>query len=129
MKNITLPPPGLPKLDFNTQCKMLYSNDFSPLHKLIPELNRANFSPQLIESYITVSKSYYKQYLKNAGLIKHELNKNNNISDGVFLLRKGTMYEMISRERGISSTLRTFSNEDELLEMLANKYRGFMCKY
>jgi len=120
--------PGLPKIDFDTQCKMLYTNDFSPLYRLVPELDRYQFSQPLIASYITVSRTYYKQYLKNMGIIRYELQKYSPTADGVFLVAKGLTFEMISRERGAVSVIRTFATEDELLDMLAFRYRGSMCK-
>lgn len=126
MNNLTS---GMPRVDFDTQCRMLYSNDFSQIYSLFPGINKSFITPEFINSQITISRAYYKQYLKRMGIIGQELRNYKETSDGIYIIQKAGCFEMISRERGVVNTIRTFGSEDELLDMLVMRYRGAMCKY
>ena len=98
---------GYPKIDRETQMKMVINEDTSPITNLIPGINYIYRPTNLLDKYITISKSDFKEYLQlNFHVLdKYNLkNAPNPKQDGVWISGD----KIIDQERGMIH--RTWNN-------------------
>lgn len=106
---------GYPRIDKNTQMIIIATSDTSPISKLIPE-SKSNWIPiELVEKYITVSKTEFKEYLKSSNALeKYKIeNAPNPKHDGIWISGN----KIIDQERGITHRTWNIKSEIEIIDV------------
>jgi len=116
---------GYPKIDRETQMKMIINGDTSPITKLTPDINYIYRPTNLLDKYITITKSDFKEYLQlNFNVLeKYKLeNAPNPKHDGIWISGD----KIIDQERGMIQ--RTWNNlsEKEVSDIYGDLMWGWM---
>ncbi|WP_299381955.1 hypothetical protein [uncultured Lacinutrix sp.] len=112
---------GFPELDRETQMKMIINNDITPIKNLTPDINYKYRPTSVIDKYITIEKSDFKDYLhlNIYFLDKYKLeNAPNSKHDGIWIAGN----KIIDQERGLIH--RTWNDLTE--KDISNVYGDFM---
>ena len=91
---------GFPKLDNETQFRILVEHDNNPILDLVPHLRKEGFPFGLLNEYITITKEEFKKHLIKINYIQTQLDSYSSTYDGFWLRKVPNGYEFFERERG-----------------------------
>ena len=111
---------GYPKLDNETQMRMLETEDLTPIGNLIPRYRNKGIPFKLLKHYITISKSELKEYLKRTNVLeRHKIESAPSTeADGLWIRDK----QVILKEKGHILESWDISKENEAIDVFTDMF-------
>jgi hypothetical protein len=119
---------GFPELPQQVQFQMLLTDSLEPIKALIPELRNEPHPFGLWVHYITVTRSEFKEHLRQINYVQEKLKAYSSTYDGFWLRPHTEGFEFFERERGIETRNQVARTEDEALDIFVEVIGGHWCK-